>query len=492
MDAELSANTQAVLLLTAPLSIGRGRGAGPPEPLAEGEWRRLARRLHERGREPADLIGADAARTLAACAPARDHDRLERLLGRGFLLAQALERWRSRGIWTVGRADEGYPRRLKARLGAAAPPALWGFGDRAALEAGGLAVVGSRNAGDDLLARAENAGGLAAGARRALVSGGARGVDRAAMRGALEAGGRAVGVLADGLERAVVRRGDREALMDGRLVLVCPFDPAARFQVWRAMARNKLIYALADAALVVSADLGKGGTWAGAVEQLEKFRRAAIYVRPAGAAEPGLAALRERGARTWPDPDGSDALAGLLDAAAADEGMADAVRDASPPGLAESPAERGAGPAGALFARALELLARACAGEPKSAAEVAGALGIRQTQAGDWLARAVAEGALEKLPRPVRYRAIESGAAPRPAGGLLEAVEDLAARTCADAPKSEADIAAALGVRRVQARDWLGRMVARGRLERKEAPVRYSAPARRPGPLFAEAAPDAE
>lgn len=486
MDAELSANTQAVLLLTAPLIVGGARAAGAPAPLSEREYARLARGLVERGREPADLLDADA---LDARAAGLDRARLARLLDRGFLLAQAVDRWRARGIWAVGRADSGYPRRLKARLGAAAPPAIWGFGDRAALDAGGLAVVGSRNAGDDLLARAEEAGGLAAGARRALVSGGARGVDRAAMRGALEAGGRAVGVLADGLERAVVRRGDRGALMDGRLVLVCPFDPAARFQVWRAMARNKSIYALADAALIVSADLGKGGTWAGAVEQLEKFRRTAIYVRPAGAAEAGLAALRERGARTWPEPDGSDALADLLDAAGAEEGMAD--RAASPPGLAEVPAERDADPAGAVFARALELLARACAGEPKSAAEVAAALGIRQTQAGDWLARAVAEGALEKLSKPARYRAIASGAAPRPGGGLLAAVEDLAARTCADAPKSEADIAAALGVRRIQARDWLGRLVAMGRLEREEAPVRYSAPAR-PGPLFAGAAPDAE
>ena len=491
MDAELSANTQAVLLLTAPLIVGGGRAAGAPAPLSEREYARLARGLVAQGREPADLLDAGAADALDARAVGLDRARLARLLDRGFLLAQAVDRWRARGVWAVGRADSGYPRRLKARLGAAAPPVLWGFGDRAALDAGGLAVVGSRNAGGDLLARAEEAGGLAAGARRALVSGGARGVDRAAMRGALEAGGRAVGVLADGLERAVVRRGDRDALMDGRLVLVCPFDPAARFQVWRAMARNKSIYALADAALVVSADLGKGGTWAGAVEQLEKFRRTAIYVRAAGPEEAGLAALRERGARTWPEPGGSDALADLLDAAGAEEETADAGRDASLPGLVAGPAGRAADPAGALFAAALELLARACAGEPKSAAEVAGALGIRQPQAGDWLARAVEDGALEKLPGLARYRATESAAAPRPGGDLLEAVEDLAARTCADAPKSEADIAAALGVRRIQARDWLGRLVARGRLKREEAPVRYSAPAR-PGPLFAGAAPDAE
>ena len=34
------------------------------------------------------------------------------------------------------------------------------------------------------------------------------------------------------------------------------------------MQRNKLIYALADAALVVNAEKDKGGTWNGAIEQL--------------------------------------------------------------------------------------------------------------------------------------------------------------------------------------------------------------------------------
>src|SRR5260370_3099961 len=45
------------------------------------------------------------------------------------------------------------------------------------------------------------------------------------------------------------------------------------------MRRNKLIYALADAALVVNSDYEKGGTWAGAVEQLEKLHLVPMYVR---------------------------------------------------------------------------------------------------------------------------------------------------------------------------------------------------------------------
>lgn len=43
------------------------------------------------------------------------------------------------------------------------------------------------------------------------------------------------------------------------------------------MQRNKLIYALADASLVVSSDLNKGGTWAGAVEQLDKLKFVPVY-----------------------------------------------------------------------------------------------------------------------------------------------------------------------------------------------------------------------
>ena len=487
MTADLSADTQAILLLTALLIVGRGAARGQPAPLSDGEYDRLARRLRECGREPADLLRVDeAGAVLEECASGLERDRLERLLGRGFLLGQAVERWRTRGIWVVSRADADYPRRLKKRLGKRAPPLLYGFGDRSVLDGGGLAVVGSRNVDDETIAHAERAGRLAADARHVLISGGARGIDRAAMRGALEADGRALGVLADGLERAVVRRGDRDVLMEGRLVLISSYDPAAGFQVWRAMGRNKVVYALADAALVVSADHGKGGTWAGAVEQLEKYGRVPVYVRADGVSEKGLAELRRRGARVWPDPDTPEALEDVLDAPPPPEGRPP-ERDAVLPGLQEEPTLAAVGPADALFAKVRDTLARTCADEPKSAGEVVKVLGMSEPQVGDWLRRAVEEGTLEKIPGPVRYRATGRGRA-RAAGSsdeLLATVRNLLVRECANRPQAETDIAEALGVRRYQARDWLRRMSSEGALQRTSHPVRYRAVAS----LFDHASP---
>ena len=317
MTFDVSADTKAILLLTAPLIAGRGQPS--VKPLTADEYRRVARRLRDLKRRPADLLESGAREIVNECRSGLDPERLERLLGRGFLLAEAVERWRTRAIWVLSRADADYPRRLKRRLGDHAPPVLYGCGDAAIPGAGGLAVVGSRHVDEALIQYTENVGGLAARAKRNLVSGGARGVDQAAMRGALDAGGRAAGVLADGLERAATLRENREVLMDGRLVLISPYDPAARFHVGQAMQRNKLIYALSDAALIVSSDHETGGTWTGAVEQLDKLKLVPVHVRADGEMGKGLEGLLDRGARRWPEPADPEALERILDATA-DEG----------------------------------------------------------------------------------------------------------------------------------------------------------------------------
>jgi DNA processing protein len=316
MMAPLTPNTQAILLLTAPLIVGRRDDS--LEPLTLSEYNRLARLLREKQQQPADLIGPNATATIELAAGAFGRPRLDSLLGRGFLLSQALERWSARAIWVVSRADNAYPRRIKARLKEEAPPVLYGCGEASLLDTGGLAIVGSRHVDEELIGYTENVGRLAAESRRTVVSGGAKGIDRAAMHGALQAGGMVVGVLSDSLERAALARENREPVMDRKLAFISPYDPAAGFNVGHAMQRNKIIYALADAALVVTSDFEKGGTWAGAIEQLKRLRFAPVFVRDGTKAGKGNAALLHFGALPWPNPQDGAAFGEALTAVAVD------------------------------------------------------------------------------------------------------------------------------------------------------------------------------
>ena len=380
MKAGLSPNTQAILLLTAPLIIGRSRPS--VQPLTAGEYGRLARRLRELQREPAQLLEPDADSLVKECRITLDPGQLQGLLGRGFLLSQAVERWRSRAIWVVSRADGQYPRRLKKRLKDGAPPVLYGCGDASIPNTGGLAVVGSRHVNETLIAYTEDVGRLTAASRHTVISGGARGIDQAAMGGALEAGGNVVGVMADGLERAAVRREYREALMGGRLALICPYDPAARFHVGHAMERNKLIYALADAALVVNSDDRKGGTWAGASEQLTRLNLVPVYVRISGDVTRGLTELQKLGAKPWPNPKTAQELETVLAA----HGVA-APSAPEPVVLQEPLLAAHRSPADELFAKVTELLDQMDG--LKTVDRVAKELQIPRTLAGDWLKRSI-------------------------------------------------------------------------------------------------------
>jgi hypothetical protein len=92
MNQPLSPNAAAILLLTAPLIAGRREAAF--DLLTLGEYNRLARLLRENQRQPSDLIGPDAREVIDLSAAAIDRARLESLLGRGFLLSQAVDRLR--------------------------------------------------------------------------------------------------------------------------------------------------------------------------------------------------------------------------------------------------------------------------------------------------------------------------------------------------------------------------------------------------------------
>ena len=420
---EISPNTQAILLLTAPLIVGKK--AESAQLLTLADYNRLARCLREAGKEPADLLGPDAAFLLDACGSRFGRERLETLLARGFQLSQAADQWHSRGIWVISRADPGYPRRLKARLREEAPPVLYGCGDRALLDAGGLAVVGSRHVDDELVQYTTCLGAMAAEAGVVIVSGAARGIDSSAMSGALDAGGRVIGVMADSLGRAALAKGNREAFRGGRLVVVSAYDPAAGFNVGHAMQRNKAIYAMSDAGLVVTSDFNKGGTWTGAIEQLQKFKLVPVFVRNGPSAGRGNQALLQQGGVAWPEPSNGEELADAICSAKEERAKepkqeslglrlreekgsyeAEVVRSSEAPSnlgrpevqpSKQSPSDKLMSAVSAIMVGILR--------EPMSDKEIADLLNVSKAQVQVWLTVLREQGKVEKLSKPVRYQA---------------------------------------------------------------------------------------
>lgn len=447
----LSPNTQAILLLTAPLIAGRSTSSA--DLLTPGEYKRLARHLREIQRQPADLVSSDAAEVLRACHSVIEESRLQRLLARGFLLSQVVERWQARAIWVVSRADPEYPRRLKARLREDAPAILYGCGDISLLDSGGLAVVGSRKVSDSLIDYTTSIGRLAARAGRTIVSGGARGVDQAAMRGASESGGKVIGVLAEHLEKTVMNREERNHLRDGNLILVSAYDPSAGFNIGHAMQRNKLIYALADTSLVVNSDLNKGGTWAGAIEQLDKLKFVPVFVRSTGESSAGLDALRKKGALPWPNPQDVDTFAEVFNV------QMPTVTDSPQVGLSlldGSPAAVTTAPITPDAAPLPTTESESAVSNAQPSAEASEELPVATSEA---LAPA---GETKESPQP------ES----TPADVLFAAVR-VAIQQLLSAPMKDAEVATALDVSNTQAKVWLQRLVDEGLIEKQKKPVGY-------------------
>ena len=168
---------------------------------------------------------------------------------------------------------------------------------------------------------------------------------------------------------------------------------------------------------MVQSDYGKGGTWAGAIEQLEKLRLVPVYTLPHAQEDVAFEHLEKKGALTWPNPmtpeDFSDALAGSiipkssLDTEqlsfSADNGnQVDKTPDEQKlSNTSSEPDSSSVPPNEQLFGTVRTLLERLDA--PKTDKEIADELNVKLVQAKDWIKRLVKEGTLQKLSKPTRY-----------------------------------------------------------------------------------------
>jgi predicted Rossmann fold nucleotide-binding protein DprA/Smf involved in DNA uptake len=435
-----------------------------PQPLTLSEYNAVAGWLRENEMSPGDLLNPTLQNRLSKITIDKlDSDRLVALLERGVMLGLAVEKWTNQGLWVLGRGDSQYPKRLKQRLRHSAPAILYGIGNIELLSEGGLAVVGSRDVDEEGLGYTQRVAQTCAEQGIQVVSGGARGVDQAAMLAVLEAGGTAVGVLADSLSKAAVAGKYRAGIKEGRLTLVSAVDPGASFNAGNAMGRNKYIYAVADYALVVSSSVGKGGTWAGATEALERIKDVPIFVRMQETVPEGNRQLLKKGAKPLPvipasslkgrlrtlleattpevkptkaevevtDSEAPDVVANKPSVVEPSTGVIFHVNESATPELKTTKAEVEATDSEApdVVANKPSVVAEEFTGmllpvnqpspkdiydavlpfilnhleQPKDAKSLAESLDVRKGQIDDWLNRAVKEGKVRKTTKPVAY-----------------------------------------------------------------------------------------
>lgn len=428
----VNSQAQAVILLTVPF------GKTDAKPLSVREWGRFALWLKDHELEPSRLLKGDPQSLLSGWMDRTvTLQRIEGLLDRGGALGLALEKWQRAGLWIVTRAEPDYPERLKRRLRLDSPPVLFGCGNRAHLNKGGVAVVGSRDADEADLEFSTRLARSAANQGFSVISGGARGVDESAMLGALENEGTSVGVLADSLLRAATSAKYRKYLLAGDLVLVSPFNPEAGFNVGNAMARNKHIYCLSDAAVVVNSTPDKGGTWTGATEDL-KSGWVPLWVQHKDDPASGNAALVQKGARWFPRdlpalsslwetvngrdtapeetslpllqqseteqaPSEAATLHKMAALAGSDDGTADA-RPSTDPIATVDAKDSSSKPASDFYSLFLQCLRGLTDDAPMKVEDIAARLELEKAQVNAWLKRGTTDGQIKKLSKPVRYQ----------------------------------------------------------------------------------------
>jgi len=171
-----------------------------------------------------------------------------------------------------------YSQNLKSNLKSDYSPAvLYLKGNRGILKEKSIAIVGSRNAGEISLQFTDNIAKNASKEYKVVVSGFAKGVDKQALDSAIAYKGQSIIVLPQGITtfgsgfKTYYRQ-----IVDGDVLVLSTFHPKVPWRTDLAMARNIVIYGLADE-IYVAESSDSGGTWSGVKDGIRKQRT--IYVR---------------------------------------------------------------------------------------------------------------------------------------------------------------------------------------------------------------------
>lgn len=193
-------------------------------------------------------------------------------------LAFIAEQLQNEGFQIFPINSPDYPVVLKENLKIkSSPPVLYIKGRKGLLQEDAVAIVGSRKAGAKALEFTDHVAKKSVKEFKVVVSGFAKGVDKQALDSTMEAYGKSIIVLPQGI--LTFQSGFKnyyEPIVNGDVLVLSTFFPKAGWDVGLAMARNAYIYGLAKEIYVAESD-SKGGTWEGAMDGLKRQRK--IYVR---------------------------------------------------------------------------------------------------------------------------------------------------------------------------------------------------------------------
>ena len=227
-------------------------------PLSVAQFRVLAERMQAASRNPEDReLNPEDLKALGYGTEMAE--RVVRLLSEEELLDHYLQKARKLECVPVTRVSEGYPLVVRKRLGLDSPGCLWARGEVELLKEPTVSLVGSRELREENWRFAAEVGRQAALQGYVLVSGNARGADRAAQDSCLQHGGKVISVVADELWKHPKRENVLYLSEDG-------YEEA--FSAQRALSRNRVIHALGLKTFVAQASLKTGGTWDGTVKNL--------------------------------------------------------------------------------------------------------------------------------------------------------------------------------------------------------------------------------